>query len=188
MRKGVCILLLSRIKYRYALPLLVTFASLCLFVVSTIQQSSADSRWSLVFKTELLLNLPSVFVVTPIVGLVFENSSDAEAIGLATLLAPLLWFWIGRWVDRKRVTGEQMPHRTRRRVGRTILRSIAYGYLSLCILSFTPLNPIPSQDSNFFFLALAFWLLGYLVCSHLGGQLFESERFAGSNARIKNPT
>lgn len=167
--------LLTPLRYRYALPLLVTLVSLCLFLASTRHQTRVPGQeWSPIFKAEMVLNLPAVFVATPIVGITFRESSDASVIGLAALLAPFLWYWIGRWVDRQLGTVKMKIVRARSQVVRTILRVLAYGFLALCVLNFTPLNPTPSPESSFLFATLAIWLLGYLVCSYW-------------NSRVRNP-
>jgi hypothetical protein len=146
----------------------MTLTSLCLFLAST--RLPQQPNWSPIFKTEMVLNLPAVFIAVPIGVLRMGGSRDASVIGLATLLAPLLWFWIGKWVDRQLGTEKHKPDRRRTRVVRTILRVLAYCYLFLCALSFTPLNPTPSPESGFFSATLALWLIGYLVCSYWGGR------------------
>jgi hypothetical protein len=191
--------MLPHIRYRYALPLLVTLAGLCLLLASTRHQSQrnshvtrhntqdgsgqtteqggavaitlpADPKWDLIFKAEMVLNLPAVFVAIPIEAFIFEKGSDTSLIGITTLLAPFLWYWIGKWVDRQLGFVKQKPDRARSRMARTILRVLAYTFLALCVLSFTPFNPTPSPDSKFLFATLALWLLGYLFCSYWGGR------------------
>jgi hypothetical protein len=159
---------LPNLRYRYALPLVMTLTSLCLFLAST--RLPQQLSWSPIFKTEMILNLPVVFIAVPIGAFPMGGSSDASVIGLATLLAPLLWFWIGKWVDRQLGTIRHKPDRRRSRVVRTILRILAYCYLFVCALSFTPLNPTPSPESSFFSATLALWLLGYLGCSYWGAR------------------
>jgi len=156
------------LRYRYALPSLVTLTSFCLFLAST--RTPPHPEWSPIFKTEMVLNLPAVFVAIPIGVLPWGESSDASVIGLTTLLAPFLWFWIGKWADRRVGTVTQKPDRPRSHVTRAILRVLAYCFLGLCALSFIPLNPTPSPESSFFSATLALWLLGYLVCSYWGGR------------------
>ncbi len=157
-----------RLRYRYTLPLSVTVANLCAFFIS-IMLPPDPTKWSLVFKAELVLNLPAVFLSIPAGFFPLWGSNDASVIGLTILLAPFLWYWVGKWIDRQLGTLEQKPDRVRSRVPRTILRFFAYGYLLLSALALTPLNPTPSSDSHFFFSTMAIWLVGYLVCSYWGG-------------------
>ena len=166
--KGLVIPLFAQLRYRYALPFLVTITSLCLFLANTRLPQHQD--WSPIFKTEMVLNLPAVFVATPIGAWPLRGSSDASVIGLTTLLAPFLWFGIGRWVDQQLGTARQKADRPRSRVARTILRVLAYCFLALCLLSVTPLNPTPSPESTFFSAAEGLWLLGYLGCSYWGSR------------------
>jgi len=165
------------VRYRYALPLVMTLTSLCLFLAST--RLPQQPNWSPIFKTEMVLNFPAVLIAVPIGVLPMGGSRDASVIGLATLLAPFLWFWIGRCVDRQLGTVRQKPDRRHFRVVRTILRVLAYCYLLVCALSFTPLNPTPSPESSFFSATLALWLLGYLVCSYWGAMRRSTDRNRG---------
>ena len=163
--------MLTHVRYRYSLPLLVTLASLCLFLANTRHQTQPpDLKWSPIFKAEMVLNLPAVYVAIPIVGITLRESSDSSVIAITTLLAPFLWYWIGRWVDRQLGNLKQKPDRAGSRVARTILRVLAYAFLVLCVVSFTPFNPTPSPELSFHFATLALWLLGYLICSHWGGR------------------
>ena len=44
------------------------------------------------------------------------GSRDASVIGLSVLLAPFLWFWVGKWVDRQLGTAGHKPDRRRSRI------------------------------------------------------------------------
>lgn len=158
------------LRYRYFLPLLVTLVNLCLFLACVVYKASPPApTWSPIVKAELILNLPATTVAPGFVGLFFpENSGDAPVVGITTLLAPLLWFWIGRWVDRQLGNIKQKQDRRRTRVFRKILRFLAFFYLLFSLLIFTPINPTPSPALNFYAVVMELWLIGYLVCSYWG--------------------
>ena len=98
-------------------------------------------------KIAVILNLPALFIGIPIAATLFHGSDLASLYG-ATPFVPLLWFFVGHWLDCQL---GYIPVRPRRRmdadkIARVLATLLCVVLFLLSIAGLTPLNH--HRDSN----------------------------------------
>jgi hypothetical protein len=184
--------MMARIGYRRLLPVLFTLAHVALLfygaahqehTLSNVQRESAyhrlryqegaDIPWenkepmplTSEQKIAILLNLPAMFAAIPI-AVVFFRGSDTGLLYAPLPFVPLLWYGIGRWLDR--LLGHIPVSRRIHKTWRGLFAALSVGLLCLSIASITPLNHHRTGDTYWVGLALILWSALFLAMSMSG--------------------
>ena len=116
----------------------------------------------------MLFNLPAWFLGV-ILHALFRLKDEASGIGMGALLAPWVWYPIGRWIDQH--SGNRRRSRAVGRfeqLRRTLLRALAWLYLACAILMLLPNYHHRTPDTDFMSCTLLIWCGGYLTASFWG--------------------
>jgi hypothetical protein len=105
-------------------------------------------------KLGILLNLPAVLMAAPIV-VVFFRESDLALLYVSLPFVPLVWYGIGRWIDR--LLGYIPPLRRIRRTWRGLFTFLSAGLLCISVVTVTPLNHHRERDTYWNGAALILW-------------------------------
>ena len=191
----------AQIKFRLVLPLAMTALSIVLFCLSLLLRpqeltnrppspavDDKDENGTVTFspepelklsptlKVELALNLPAVqfggLALEVIRAVTIGGGSESSLIGFSTLFVPLLWFSIGRWIDRQRsfIGLETVISRVREMHFKALLRFIAAIGLLGAICGLLPTYHHRTAESDFYFLVIGIWSTVYLTCSIWGAR------------------
>ena len=116
-------------------------------------------------KAALVLNLPALILSIPVV-LAFSRSSNVGSLVASLPFVPLVWYGVGRWVDRL-VGYVPQPSQLRRKWS-WVFAIISAILVCLGIATLTPINHHRTSDTYWFAAALTLWSGVSLVISTSG--------------------
>jgi hypothetical protein len=117
-------------------------------------------------KLAIVLNLPASVLAIPITFVLFRGS-DMGLLDASVPFVPLVWYGIGRWLDR--LLGYTPPQSCRAGVRRHRIFAVLFtGLLGLSIASITPLNHHQTGDTYWVGSALVLWSALYLAIAIYG--------------------
>jgi len=122
-------------------------------------------------KAEMVLNLPMILFGAALASLL-KCESHPATIGCTIPFAVLLWLVVGKWVDRQiKFYGSEPPKQSWfRELRQTLLRAIAFLFLSAAIHGLTPGAHHKTSDTGFYMSVVILWCSSYLICSIWGGR------------------
>ena len=186
--------MLARYGVRWILPCVIVPLSLCLLgaglateekippvEVSSAPPSNVDQSGNAVVNfnllpepktdylllTAILLNLPVAYVGM-ILSVAVPSVGEVTGIGISTVLAFLLWYQIGRWIDRQREPGQSQLLGPGRIIPRVICR-VLMGFILIFLLYLLPHAFRHHEWNRHFFLGWSLWCAFYFACSFWGG-------------------
>ena len=162
--------MIGRIGFRRLLPILfvLTHAALLFFtsVGQFVTPSDVDSAsyppisdippapLTVAQKAALVLNLPALILSIPVV-LAFSRSSNVGSLFASLSFVFLVWYGVGRWVDR--LVGYVPQPCQLRRKWRWVFAIISATMVCLGIATVTPINHHRPPDAYWFAAALTLW-------------------------------
>jgi hypothetical protein len=121
-------------------------------------------------KAAAILNFPAMIGGVLLAG-VFHRETDASIIGFSVLFVPLVWYPIGRWVDRQIAGVPAARKAIASHVARWSLRVLAILGLIACL--FSARGGFEGPD-NFSYIPIGLWSTSYLFCSFRGDHRLSS--------------
>lgn len=183
--------MIRRIGFRRLLPVLFTLIHIGLLIYSSAPrhdaqsnfrshftyQSAADQEDSVAWepmeprplkpaqKLAFVANLPALVLAMPI-ALMFLQSNDIGSLYASLPFVPLVWYSVGRWLDR--LMGYISQSHQPRRAWRRLFTVISTILLCLSIASITPVNHHRTHDAYWVGSALILWSGLFLAISISG--------------------
>ena len=182
--------MIARYGFRWILPVVMVAVSLCIFglgiateqpvthIMTSSQSATQDGetvsfnmppepKTDFLVLTAMLLNFPA-FYLGIIVAALLGAPNDSVLFALATVFASVLWYLIGRWIDRQRMRdGPPKPGPVRDTL-RGFARILVALLLLLCIWILP--HAFAHHEWNRYFLAgFTLWCATYLASSFWGG-------------------
>jgi len=173
--------MIGRVGFRRLLPILfvLTHAALLFFTSAGqhVTPSDVDSAsyppisdtpaapLTVAQKAAVVLNLPALILSIPAV-LALSRSGNVGSLFASLPFVPLVWYGVGRWVDR--LVGYAPQPRQLRRKWRWVFAIISATVLCLGIATVTPINHHRTADVYWFAAALTLWSGLFLVISTSG--------------------
>jgi hypothetical protein len=184
--------MIEKIKLRWMLPVVMTAVQLGLFVIASEQEKKAAEHSALAYPVvraaviqeeqtvsfqpmapppvpfstaaAFILNLPAMLLGATLASIVHWPDSDATFIGSSVLFVPLIWFAIGRWLDRQIAPSGITRRRIWSQVCQWALRAVAL----LGIIAWLAYRGGWEGQDDPSYIPLALWCTWYLFCSFWG--------------------
>jgi len=111
-------------------------------------------------KVAIILNLPAILIASPIAAILFHGE-DIGLLSTALLFVPLIWYGIGRWLDR--MLGYIPPSRHAWKSGRGFVTALCWILLCISIVVMTPLNHHRRPDAYWVGSGFGLWSAIFVV-------------------------